>query len=79
MNMDFLTAIDEKQEELIQLADTVWGYAETAFKEYKSFEALTSYLKKNGFSGWIGVEPFDYSDGPDVLCKNSIDYLKSVG
>ena len=43
------------------------------------FAPILAALKKNGFSGWIGVEPFDYSDGPDVLCKNSIDYLKSVG
>ncbi|MBO7724908.1 MAG: sugar phosphate isomerase/epimerase [Thermoguttaceae bacterium] len=43
------------------------------------FGPILAALKATGFSGWIGIEPFDYSDGADVLCKNSIDYLKSVG
>ena len=49
MDMDFLTAIDDKRNEIIQLADTVWENAEIAFKEYKSSAALIEYLKENEF------------------------------
>ena len=49
MDMEFLSTIDRKQDELIKLADTIWEYAEVAFKEYKSAAALTSYLKENDF------------------------------
>ncbi|MBR2364980.1 MAG: amidohydrolase [Lentisphaeria bacterium] len=49
MDMDFLSVVDAKKEEIIQLADTVWDNAETAFKEYRSSAALIAYLKKNDF------------------------------
>lgn len=49
MDMEFLSTIDRKQDELIKLADTIWEYAEVAFKEYKSAAAITSYLKENDF------------------------------
>lgn len=42
------------------------------------FGPILAALQKTGFAGWIGVEPFDYSDGPDVLAKNSLEYMKSV-
>lgn len=41
------------------------------------FGPILAALKETGFDGWIGVEPFDYSDGPDVLAKNSLEYLKA--
>lgn len=50
MDMDFLSVIDAKKDEIIKLADTVWENPETAFKEYKSSAAIISYLKENGFS-----------------------------
>ena len=50
MDMEFLSTIDAKQDEIIKLADTVWENPETAFKEYKSFAAITSYLEENGFN-----------------------------
>lgn len=49
MNMDFLSAIDENKEEIIQLADTIWENAEIAFKEYKSSAAIMDFLQKNDF------------------------------
>ena len=49
MDMEFLSVIDAKKDEIVKLADTIWESAEIAFKEYKSFEALTSYLRENGF------------------------------
>ena len=50
MDMDFLSVIDAKKDEIIKLADTVWENPETAFKEYKSSAAIISYLEENGFS-----------------------------
>ena len=41
------------------------------------FAPILAALKATNFDGWIGVEPFDYSDGPDVLAKNSLEYLKA--
>ena len=49
MNMDFLSVIDDKQNEIIKLADTVWENPELAFKEYKSSAAIIAYLKANDF------------------------------
>ena len=42
------------------------------------FGPILAALKETGFNGWIGVEPFDYSDGPDVLAKKSLQYLRDV-
>ena len=42
------------------------------------FGPVLAALQKTGFSGWIGVEPFDYSDGPERLARESFVYLKSV-
>ncbi len=50
MNTDFLNTIDSKQNELNKLADVLWENPETAFKEFKSMAALTSYLKENDFT-----------------------------
>ena len=49
MNMDFLSTIDAKQNEIIKLADTIWENPEIAFKEYKSSAAIIDYLKANDF------------------------------
>ena len=47
--MEFLSIIDRKRQELFALADTIWENPEILFQEYKSSEALTSYLEANGF------------------------------
>ena len=49
MDMDFLSTVDAKKDEIIKLADTVRESAEIAFREYKSSAALISYLSENGF------------------------------
>lgn len=51
--MDFekyLGEIDHKEEELCGLSDSIWGFAETAYNETKSVEAMTKFLKKEGFT-----------------------------
>lgn len=45
----YLKEIEEHEAELTELGDKIWDYAETAFSEHQSVEALTSYLKKEGF------------------------------
>ena len=52
MSVDFAkyrSAIDRYQKELEALSDEIWGYAETAFSEKKSADAMTAFLAKAGF------------------------------
>lgn len=42
--------VDEKQDQYIKTADSIWGYAETRFEEKKSAAALCDLLRKEGFS-----------------------------
>lgn len=51
----FLSAIDRNQESIIALADTIWDNPELAFREFKSSEAITSFLAEKGFSVAKGV------------------------
>jgi aminobenzoyl-glutamate utilization protein B len=44
-----ITSVDTHQQELITLSDSIWKYAETALKEYKSSKALSDYAIKQGF------------------------------
>lgn len=54
-----LNVIDEKSAQFAALSDDIWGYAETAFLEFKSAEALCGALEKEGFEverGIAGIE-----------------------
>src|SRR5678816_4847356 len=44
-----IASVEKHQQELINLSDSVWKYAETALKEYKSSKALSDYAAKQGF------------------------------
>lgn len=44
-----ITSVETHQQELITLSDSIWKYAETALKEYKSSKALSDYATKQGF------------------------------
>ena len=44
-----IASVEKHQQELINLSDSVWKYAETALKEYKSSKALSDYASKQGF------------------------------
>lgn len=57
--LSYLDVIDAKRASLQALSDEIWGYAETAFEEYQSAEALSSYLEEAGFEverGACGIE-----------------------
>lgn len=41
--------MDKYNDELMQLAKNIWGFAEIKWKEYKSVEAQKEILKKHGF------------------------------
>ena len=38
----YIEEIDKKQDKLTSLSDEIWGYAETAFTEFQSVEALVT-------------------------------------
>ena len=64
---EYLKEIDRKREGLEQLSDAIWGFAETAFSEYKSVEALKDFLKAEGFEltdHAYGVETVSYTHLP---------------
>ena len=54
-NIDFLSEIDRRQDDIIHLADTIWENPETAFKEFKSSGAIISFLRSEGFTIEEGV------------------------
>jgi aminobenzoyl-glutamate utilization protein B len=50
-----LKSVDAHQQGLISLSDSVWRYAETALKEFKSSKALADYAETQGFRVKRGV------------------------
>jgi len=42
--------IDAKKEKFLEVSDTLWGYAETRFVEYKSADFIAKVLEEEGFS-----------------------------
>lgn len=55
MKKEALAWVDANMAELVNLNDEIWRAAEPALEEYKSSEALASYLEKNGFAVEKGV------------------------
>ena len=48
----YIEEIDKKQDKLTSLSDEIWGYAETAFTEFQSVEALQKFFESEGFLVW---------------------------
>ena len=44
-----LSSITRHEKALINISDSIWNYAETAFGEHRSSKILADYAEKNGF------------------------------
>ncbi len=50
-----IASVEAHKENLIQISDSIWALAETAFNESKSAEVLADYAEKNGLKVTRGV------------------------
>jgi len=50
-----IASVEAHKENLIQISDSIWALAETAFNESKSAEVLAGYAEKNGLKVTRGV------------------------
>lgn len=55
LKQEILKSVSKHQQELIKLSDEIWGFAETALKEYKSSKVLADYAEAQGFKVERGV------------------------
>jgi len=68
-----LASVEIHQQELINLSDSVWKFAETALKESRSAKILADYAEKNGFNTRRGVAEMptafiaEYGSGKPVI------------
>jgi len=68
-----ISAIDGRYDELTTLSDKIWSYAEEAFRETKSSEALIQYAEANGFKVKKGVAEIptafvaEYGSGKPII------------
>ncbi|MBD5550193.1 MAG: amidohydrolase [Lachnospiraceae bacterium] len=54
-----LTAIEEKKDMIIHVADSIWEYAELSLQEYKSCALYCEVLEKEGFQVKKGISGID--------------------
>jgi len=40
------------------------------------YKPIIEKLKKIGYNGWLSLEVFDFSPGPEIIAEKSIEYLK---
>lgn len=41
------------------------------------FKPIAKALKETGYDGYVSVEVFDFSEGPETIAKKSLEYLKT--
>lgn len=67
-------SIENYQQELIQLQQTLWDYAETGFREVRSCAVMTDFLRRHGFEVTVGLCGMDtafvgvWGSGKPVIC-----------
>ncbi|NND15885.1 MAG: amidohydrolase [Eudoraea sp.] len=54
-NKAIIASVEAHKDQLIEMSDSIWALAETAFEEDDSAEILASYAEKNGFTVKRGV------------------------
>ncbi|MEA4966381.1 MAG: amidohydrolase [Oscillospiraceae bacterium] len=54
-NIEYLAAVDAREERLIALSKKIWEYAEPGFKEVNSSRAIADYLEAEEFKVELGV------------------------
>ncbi len=86
MDLNFLKIIDEKREMLDGIADELWEFAETAYKEFKSAGRLCQALREEGFQveeGLAGIPTAfcgKYGTGRPVIgILGEFDALEGLG
>jgi sugar phosphate isomerase/epimerase len=42
------------------------------------FLPIFHQLKESGYSGWVSVEVFDFSAGPEAIAKGSLEYMRQI-
>ena len=52
---EVIESVESHREELINLSDQIWAFAETALQEYKSAKILADYAENQGFKVERGV------------------------
>lgn len=57
--LEMYELIESKRAKLCDLSDEIWGYAETAFTEFKSAQALCKALESEGFEVSRGIAGID--------------------
>ncbi len=68
-----IQSVEKHQQELTELSDEIWAYAETALKEHKSAKALADYAEAQGFTVKRGVAGLptaftaEYGSGEPVI------------
>ena len=46
---DLSQLIQNRSDEFISISDDIWGFAESRFQEFRSFERQAAYMEQEGF------------------------------
>ncbi|MBQ4505656.1 MAG: amidohydrolase [Firmicutes bacterium] len=52
---DLSALVDGRADEFLDISDKIWGFAESKFQEFRSFELQASYMEKLGFKVTRGI------------------------
>ena len=70
---DLSRLIQNRSDEFISISDDIWGFAESRFQEFRSFERQAAYMEQEGFRVKRGIAGEDtaftaeYGSGKPVI------------